>query len=444
MNLELNQRQGLTPAMQTSMRILQLNNLQLRNYLGELMTRNAVIELEYPDIDHRPSPFDRSFYSSHKAQENSSTFSKEQLIANQPDSVSARKDLFLQCAALRLSRPFQCVLTYLINLLDENGFLHESTQTITLDLGISPSTVEQCITLLQRMEPAGVGAHDLKECLKIQLLRIAPNQRLALQIIDGYLPEVARQQYSSIAKALQVPKSRVIQACDLIRRLNPKPLNGLGNESQTPYIVPDFYIIDDDGTLRFVMNDYYLPKIKIDPTYKALLRSKQISADDAAYIQKNYREASEVIKFLDYRKATLQRVVEYIIQTQAPFFHDGPGYRKTMTNREIAQALNLHESTISRAVSGKFFECKWGVFPLKSLFIHSAGKVAEHADGFDQIMHRIQTLIASEPAGKAYSDQYISDLLSSQGLPVARRTVAKYRQLLHIPTASIRNRSMHS
>lgn len=442
MDLELCQRQGLTLAMQTSMRILQLNNLQLRNYLGELMTRNAVIELEYPDIDCRPGPFDRhSTGPSSRMPDTTSTVSKDQLIANQAHHSSARQDLFLQCAGLRLSRPFQQVLEYLINSLDENGFLHESPQVIAKDIGVSADTVSRCITLLQRMEPAGVGARDLKDCLRIQLLRIAPNQRLALQIIDHYLTELSRQQYGSIAKALQVSKNQVAQACDLIRRLNPKPLNGLGGESETLYIIPDFYIVEDNGTLRLMMNDYYLPKIKVDPTYRELLRNKQLSTDDSIYIQKSYREVSEVIKFLDYRKATLQRVVEYIIQAQASFFHNGPGHRKSMTNREIAQALSLHESTISRAVSEKFFECKWGVFSLKSLFSHSSAKHAEPEDSADQVMHRIQTLIASEPAGKAYSDQYLSELLTANGLPIARRTVAKYRQALHIPTASIRNRT---
>ena len=189
------------------------------------------------------------------------------------------------------------------------------------------------------------------------------------------------------------------------------------------------------------MNDYYLPQIKVDPTYRELLHNKQLSPEDCVYIQKNYREANEVIKFLDYRKATLQRVVEYIIQAQEAFFLYGPGHRKTTTNREIAQALSLHESTISRTVSEKYFECKWGVFSLKSLFGHSVTKTAEPEDSTDQIMHRIQALIASEPAGKAYSDQDLSELLAAQGIPVARRTIAKYRQTLHIPTASVRNRT---
>ena len=126
------------------------------------------------------------------------------------------------------------------------------------------------------------------------------------------------------------------------------------------------------------------------------------------------------------------------MQAQAGFFYSGPGHRAAMSNREIAQALSLHESTVSRAVSGKFFECKWGVFPLKSLFVRSAGGTQESAS-FDLVLQRLRELVAAEPPGAAYSDQQLASLLTEQGLPVARRTVAKYRQMLGIPTAGQRN-----
>ena len=169
-----------------------------------------------------------------------------------------------------------------------------------------------------------------------------------------------------------------------------------------------------------------------------MMRNKMLCPEDCEYLQKNYKQAAEVIKFLAYRKSTLQKVVEYVMQAQADFFHNGPGHRVALGNREIAQALSLHESTVSRAVSGKFFECKWGVFPLKSLFVHSTGGRQE-GGSFDRILQRLQTLISAEPPGAAYSDQQLSAMLTAQGLPVARRTVAKYRQMLGIPTAGQRS-----
>lgn len=209
----------------------------------------------------------------------------------------------------------------------------------------------------------------------------------------------------------------------------------------TQYILPDFYVLEDNGQLRCILNDYFLPKIQIDPSYSELVKNKLLSPADSEYIQKQYGQAQEIVKFLSYRKSTLQRVVEYILVVQADFFHQGPGHRVALGNREIAEALSLHESTISRAVSGKFFECKWGVFPLKSLFVHSTGT---DADSFDHILQRLQQLIASEPSGAAYSDQHLTDLLAAEGIPIARRTVAKYRSSLGIPPASRRNAKSHS
>ena len=288
------------------------------------------------------------------------------------------------------------------------------------------------------MEPAGVGAADLKECLRLQLVRSVRPDAIALQIVDGFLESMARQQYSAIAKALHVPKAQVLRACDRIRALNPRPLNGLGGDVTTQYILPDFYVLEDNGQLRCILNDYFLPKIQIDPSHSELVKNKLLSPTDSEYIQNQYGQAQEIVKFLSYRKSTLQPVVEYILVVQADFFHQGPGHRVALGNREIAEALSLHESTISRAASGKFFECKWGVFPLRSLFVHSAGNQQE-GGSFDQVLQGLQELIKAEPPGAAYSDQQLAAQLTAQGLPVARPTVAKYRQMLGIPTASQRN-----
>ena len=172
MELELSHRQGLTLAMQTSMRLLQLNNLQLRNYLGELMTTNAVVELEFPEIEYRPSPFDRR--GSSTAPSGNTAVSKEQLMEDKAAGISVLHDLFLQSAALKLPQPLQRIMQYLIHSLDTNGFLTESAEATAAMLGVSQVDVQKCIALLQGMEPAGVGAADLKECLRLQLIRQPP------------------------------------------------------------------------------------------------------------------------------------------------------------------------------------------------------------------------------------------------------------------------------
>lgn len=436
------QRQTLTPAMQTSLRVLQLNNLQLRSYLSELMNTNAVVELEYPDMDCRPSPFDRLHDTRQTRQpgERTDEFSKEQLMEDKASATSALHDLFLQCAALNISPADRRMVRYLIQSLDERGFLTETAEAAAQDCGVPTADVRRCICLLQGMEPAGVGAADLRDCLRLQLLRATPQQdRLALQIVDGYLECMAKQQYSQIARALGVTKAQVEHSCDRIRTLNPKPLNGLCGEAVTQYLIPDFYVIEEDGCLHCIMNDYFLPKIKIDSSYRALLRGKTLSEEDAEYIRRNYKQADEVMQFLSYRKSTLQRVVDFVLIAQQDFFRRGPGHRAALSNHELAEALSLHESTVSRAVSGKFFECKWGVFPLKSLLVRSVKAVSSEQGSYDRILHHLQQLIAAEPIGSAYSDQQLIALLSEADIHIARRTVAKYRQMLGIPTASRRN-----
>ncbi|MBQ8586127.1 MAG: RNA polymerase factor sigma-54 [Butyricicoccus sp.] len=438
MRLELSQKQNLSQSLQTSMRLLQLNNLQLRDYLGELMLSNPVVDLELPDIDYRPGPFDRGRVSSHTVYEEED-FSKEQLMADKEVEISALRDLFLQAAAFDLPPQENRILEYLIHSLDEKGFLSESAQTTAQVLGAEHTAVEKCIGLLQSMDPAGVGASDLKDCLRLQLLRRKHPDEVAIAIVNDHLDLMARQQYAAIAKQLNTTKTKVMSACEHIRTLNPKPLNGLGGEVQTMFILPDFYVLEDDGHLRCVMNDYYLPRITIDPTYREILRSKTLNEADSNFIRQNYKQADEIAQFLVYRKSTLQRVVEYILEAQESFFLLGPGNRAPMNNREIAEALELHESTISRAVNDKHFECKWGVFPLKSLFVHGVTSDYEENASVDHLQQRLRELIAAEPAGSAFSDQRLADLLCAEGYDVARRTIAKYRTELGIPSSSQRS-----
>lgn len=375
-DLSLTQKQGLSPAMQTSMHLLQMNNLQLRTYIADLMYRNPVVELECPEIDFKPNPFERgrSTRTNHLSDQQDE---QDDYTAEQSAEQDPLHDLFLQSAALDLKQ---------------------------------------------------------SDCLVLQLQRMTPCNPVAVQIAASFLDQLAKQQTGTIAKALGVTRAEVHEACELIRTLNPRPMNGLGTRSETPYILPDFYITEENGQLHVSMNDYYLPKIIIDPTYQQIIQSGTLDKPDQEYIQKNYKEAAEIVNFISYRKSTMQKVMQYILHAQKAFFLSGPGYRTAMNNAEIAAALNLHESTISRAVTGKFFQCKWGVYPLRSLFTHRI-----HETDTDQVLLQLQELIAAEPEGAAYSDQQLAEILSQDGVQIARRTVVKYRQKLGIPTSRQRN-----
>lgn len=432
-DLSLTQKQGLSPAMQTSMHLLQMNNLQLRTYIADLMYRNPVVELECPEIDFKPNPFERgrSTRTNHLSDQQDE---QDDYTAEQSAEQDPLHDLFLQSAALDLKQSDAEILRYLILSLDENGFLTESASESARILQVSEQQVQSNIVRLQSMEPAGIGAANLSNCLVLQLQRMTPVNPVAVQIAASFLDQLAKQQTGTIAKALGVTRAEVHEACELIRTLNPRPMNGLGTRSETPYILPDFYITEENGQLHVIMNDYYLPKIIIDPTYQQIIQSGALDKSDQEYIQKNYKEAAEIVNFISYRKSTMQKVMQYILHAQKAFFLSGPGYRTAMNNAEIAAALNLHESTISRAVTGKFFQCKWGVYPLRSLFTHRI-----HETDTDQVLLQLQELIAAEPEGAAYSDQQLAEILSQDGVQIARRTVVKYRQKLGIPTSRQRN-----
>ena len=427
--------------MQTSLHILQLNHLELRNYVCDLMLRNPVVELDCPKIEYASSPFMRQRPSSAARSDTGGDDVQEPSVPDTVQEHSALHDLHLQSAAMNLSIPDARIMQYLIESLDENGFLKEACSDIAAHLHASEAAVQHCIVLLQSMEPAGIGAADLRDCLRLQLHRLFPADTIALRIVEAHLEQMANRQYAAIAKALSVSKNDVMEACDNIRSLNPKPLNGTGGDIVTQYIIPDCYIFCENNQLSCTINDYFLPKISIDPTYQKLLDNKVLSDADRAYLQQNYREANDVASFISYRKSTLQRVVEYIMQVQKDFFLYGSGHQTPMSNKDVAQALSVHESTISRAVTGKYFECKWGVFPLKSLFSHSLTQQAAEQETVSaaQITQRLQALIASEPHGAAYSDQQLVALLQTDGIQIARRTVSKYRQKLGIPSASRRN-----
>lgn len=407
-DLTLTQKQGLSPAMQTSMHLLQMNNLQLRTYIADLMYRNPVVELECPEIDFKPNPFERS-RSTRTNHLSDQQDEQDDYTAEQSAEQDPLHDLFLQSAALDLKQSDAEILRYLILSLDKNGFLTESASESARILQVSEQQVQSNIVRLQSMEPAGIGAANLSDCLVLQLQRMTPVNSIAVQIAASFLDQLAKQQTGTIAKAL-------------------------GVRSETPYILPDFYITEENGQLHIIMNDYYLPKIIIDPTYQQIIQSGTLDKSDQEYIQKNYKEAEEIVNFISYRKSTMQKVMQYILHAQKAFFLSGPGHRTAMNNAEIAAALNLHESTISRAVTGKFFQCKWGVYPLRSLFTHRI-----HEADTDQVLLQLQELIAAEPAGAAYSDQQLAEILSQDGVHIARRTVVKYRQKLGIPTSRQRN-----
>lgn len=447
--LQQNQKQLLLPAaMLTSVHILQLTNLQLNSYLHELMISNPMIELketvspEIPGslpIQINYSASSESYHSSNRSDHDPHS-DKDQFISEKSCERSAVQDLLLQASALPLSDSCRALLNYLILLLDDNGFLLDSAECIAAELQTTTAKVQECIDILQTLEPIGVGTADVQHALLHQLQVRYGGDAIAASIIENHLEDLACGRIRQIAKKLNVSQQDVKKAKDLIQTLNPKPLNGAGSGLYMHYIIPDVRVITADDGFHCILNDWYIPKIQLSPEYLAILKDKGNDLETRNYLSKCLTQANDISRFVTYRTSTLEQVMTYIIHVQQDFFRLGPGHRVAMSGQQIASYLNLHESTISRAVNGKYFECCWGTFPIRYLFSHSlqSTDLLKQVD-YDQIVHGIRQIIASETAGHAYSDEEIMQRLTALGISISRRTVTKYRKVLEIPSSSQRN-----
>ncbi len=451
--LQQNQKQLLLPAaMLTSVHILQLTNLQLNSYLHELMIANPMIELKEP-ASHEipgPSPIQVDYFPSSESFHSSNRFDidsdldKDQFISERSCERSAAQDLLLQASALPLSDSRRTLLNYLILLLDDNGFLLDSAECIAAELQTTTAKVQECIDILQTLEPIGVGCSDAQHALLHQLQVRCGGDAIAASIIENHLEDLACGKIRQIAKKLNVSQQDVKKAKALIQTLNPKPLNGAGS-GPMHYIIPDVRVVTADDGFHCILNDWYLPKIQLSPEYLAILKDKESDLETRNYLSKCLTQANDISRFVTYRTSTLEQVMTYIIHAQQAFFRLGPGHRVAMSGQKIASHLNLHESTISRAVNGKYFECSWGTFPIRYLFSHSlqSTDLLKQVD-YDQIVHGIRQIIASEPAGHAYSDEQIMQRLTALGISISRRTVTKYRKILGISSSSQRNAAYRS
>ena len=452
--LQTSQKQTIvTAAMMTSLHILQMNNLQLFEYVQELMNSNVAIDIvplsEVGADEYIPVQFD--YCDPHMSwQEYSHRCSgqtqpveeknRDQFICNTEQENSIDLYLNTQVNALNIPGQEQRIVASLLSLLDKNGRLEESDEELAGLLGQSVDMIRHCVTIIQSLEPAGIGARSLSECLLLQLQRSPEDTAVAQMLVRDYLPEISKKKLRTAARALGVPISKVEAAYAQILALNPKPLNGFFDDEPVSYVIPDIHVIREGNSFRCVLNDRFIPKIQIDRQYLALLQDGNLDENAREYLQKCCNQAGDVTRYMTYRESTLQQVMEYIIQAQRQFFLLGPGYRTAMSNREIAEALNLHDSTISRAINGKYFDCSWGVFPLKSLFTRSL-MTTDRMDcvDYDQIVAAMKRMIDTEPKDKPLSDQMITEALNNLGVSISRRTVSKYRQRLGIPSTAARH-----
>lgn len=324
----------------------------------------------------------------------------------------------------------------LIDEINDDGYLAaDALDTVVSELGISRDAVERVLGDLQSLEPMGVASRNLRECLLIQCQYHHPEAHLALHVIDSHLKNVENRNYGVIAKALKVTKDAVGDAVKLIATLEPRP--GRAFSSKEPqYITPDIYVsrVSDEWVIS--LNEDGLPKLRISNYYRNAMSDTKGQAKN--YIQEKLRGAAWLIRSIHMRQRTIYKVTESILKFQSDFFEKGLGHLKPLILRDVGDDVGMHESTISRVTTNKYAHTPQGIFELKYFFNSSIGRFGKDSIASESVRDHIKRLIDEENPRRPHSDQKIVDLLKVKEIDIARRTVAKYREMMKIPSSSKR------
>ena len=442
------QTQVLTPQMVQAVKILQMGVPELQEYVAETIQENPVLEL--PEPSDAPAPDDNmarklewlkntdrqnAWYHAQDAEdERGDWLSRQGYFVDEDRDL--KRYLLSQFMGIDLDGQIMDAVEFLIGRLDDNGFLEESIASLAALSGIDLAVMTRALIELQAAEPVGVGAQTLTECLKLQLLRMSGDHRLAIRIVEGHLDDLARRRYNVIAKDLGASRQEVEAACALIRGLDPKPASGFSGQEDPVYITPDVIVNALPGGFEVVVNDYTMPKLKISPYYAELMRTSD-DKEVRGYLSEKAAQARWVMRAIDQRHSTLLRCAQQIVERQEGFFRSGAAHLAPLTMGEVAQAMSVHESTVSRAVRDKYLQCGWGTYPMSYFFCRDlGGQAMEDGVSPNAAKALLKKLIDGEDKAHPLSDQKLCQRMGEQGCPIARRTVAKYREELGLPGAA--------
>ncbi|WP_282154613.1 RNA polymerase factor sigma-54 [Cytobacillus gottheilii] len=426
---------AMTQELKQSIELLQFNSQELTAFLEEKALENPLMELNsnfVKTMDPRAQQIKKS-----KLKQNQD---KENWIEQLAVSVQQLDDYLIQQLPTHLTEPEKKIILHFIYSLDENGYLYNIDLPQVAQLyGAEAETVEEQLDLLQHLEPAGIGARSLQECLLLQLERLVPVNEMAEEIIRQQFQLFADKKWKPLAKEIKADIKEIQAVYDLVQTLNPKP--GASFASEKPaYIIPDVIVYSEQNGLHVQLYDESIPSISYNEGYA----KKLLSAGDqqvGRYLQNRQQDYQWIKRSIEQRKETILKVTKKIAERQPQFFQKGPAFIKPMTMKEIADELEIHESTVSRAVRGKYMQTPFGTFELRTFFV-SMIKTAGNADASsEEAKAAIHKLISSENKQKPLSDQEIANLLKTEsGFVISRRTAAKYREQLGILSSSKRKR----
>ena len=330
--------------------------------------------------------------------------------------------------------------TYLIGNIDDDGYLQCQTEEVAMVFGGEEEQISVVLEVIQSFDPPGVGARDLQESLLIQLHHLELDDSLAWKIVQQYLSQLDERYFQKIAKSFGVTINDVIAAVGLIRTLDPKPGSRF-NSPRVEYIVPDVVVVKVDDDYQVILNEDGMPSLRINALYQNVLRQNDgMQSDTREYLEEKFRSAIWLMKSVEQRRQTLLRVTKSLCKFQREFLDKGLAYLKPLVLKDVADDIGMHESTVSRVTTNKYVYTPQGVFELK-FFFHS-GLESLDGDAMSSVSVKdiIRKAVAAEDSRKPLTDQQLMMILEAKGVKIARRTIAKYRQELHIAPASRRKR----
>ncbi len=455
--LALKQKMIVTPQLKQSLDILQLTNLELAQYLQQKMLENPALEsieeeeeteqedeeedevspelgeewLEYFGPD---SGNDEEYY-----RPSDDTAYVSDIIEDTISYPSSFRDDLISQLHFKVSSPEKMgLLALLVANLDDDGYFRKDINEMAKDFGIPVDDIEKGLRLIQSLDPPGIAARNLKECLLIQVKRLGIPNEVVIALISNYLEELGRGKYNKIIEEMKISKEELREALEEIKKLNPIPMSGSSATEQGSYITPDVIVREIDGECYVMINDNSVPRFRINPFYRRILKEKREEGGDKKayeYVKDRINAAAWLLRCVEQRRNTIYQVTKTICDHQKDFFKKGVEALRPLNLVDIADELGIHESTVSRVTSKSYIQTPRGVYPFRFFFPTELSSSDGTGVSSTSVKKLIQDIIQSEDPKHPLSDEKIAQRLKEQGIGIARRTVAKYRNEMKILSA---------
>ena len=450
------QKLVMAPNIALALEVLRMPTMELQAFLEHQMEDNPCLELEEPESSEAPEAPEAA-----NTGDGSEDWTSNWRIVGEREAADSEdgedrppeqrlavpqtlhESLMLQLGCHTLSEEARRLGETIIHHVDEHGYLETPLEELAAHAGVPVDRLQDALTLIQRLDPPGVGARDLRECLMLQLQLAGATERLAYRIVRDAFPAFVQHRLDTVAKSTGVALAEVEKACEELKRLNPKPGRAFGVDLP-PAVVPDLIVHHRERHYDVELNDEGLARVKVSRDYQRMLRDPRTPEDAKEFIAGKVRKAHWLIKAIDERNTTILSIARCLISLQREFLEQGSKALKPLTQAQVANIIGRHPSTVSRAICGKTIDTPYGIFRLEQLFASGVPQVeaGDEAVSDSRIKSEIRRLVEEEDPRRSLSDASLARRLADRNIAVARRTIAKYRTSLKILPAHLRRRRL--